>query len=157
MITEFKGEARFLSNFYPAPVTVSAPWCTWQPGVCWPTTEHAFQAAKTWQLREVKEIYEAPRPGDAKRLGGMVTLREDWDYIKKRVMWDLNWEKFSRHAPLRALLLATGDELLAEGNSWHDNYWGQCSCPSCACGPHAPGTNYLGKILMSIRDLLRVD
>jgi predicted NAD-dependent protein-ADP-ribosyltransferase YbiA (DUF1768 family) len=43
-------------------------------------------------------------------------------------------------------LLLTGDEELIEGNYWHDHIWGVCD---------GTGTNWLGKILMEIRDELR--
>ena len=38
-VTEFQGEYRFLSNFWPAQVVFE--------GVTYPTSEHAYQAAKT--------------------------------------------------------------------------------------------------------------
>jgi predicted NAD-dependent protein-ADP-ribosyltransferase YbiA (DUF1768 family) len=47
-------------------------------------------------------------------------------------------------------LLATGDRDLIEGNTWHDNFWGVCSCPKCTFPP-IPQTNWLGKILVEER------
>jgi predicted NAD-dependent protein-ADP-ribosyltransferase YbiA (DUF1768 family) len=61
-------------------------------------------------------------------------------------MFMLLWEKF-RDADLRAKLLATGTDFLEEGNFWHDNYWGQCSCQTHA----GHGQNRLGYILMMVR------
>ena len=49
-------------------------------------------------------------------------------------------------------LLATGDELLVEGNYWHDNYFGFCYCEKCS---QLPKHNQLGKILMRIREELK--
>ena len=54
----------------------------------------------------------------------------------------------------------TGMQVLAEGNTWHDSYWGTCQNP----GPHPPqcagtgrGANHLGQILMAVRMVLRPD
>jgi predicted NAD-dependent protein-ADP-ribosyltransferase YbiA (DUF1768 family) len=52
---------------------------------------------------------------------------------------------------LRAMLLATGNEELIEGNTWHDNTWGDCSCDACK---DIEGKNMLGKLLMKVRDEL---
>jgi predicted NAD-dependent protein-ADP-ribosyltransferase YbiA (DUF1768 family) len=51
------------------------------------------------------------------------------------------------------LLLNTGDEELIEGNYWHDNYWGNCTCSKCK---DIEGQNKLGKILMKVRDEIRM-
>jgi predicted NAD-dependent protein-ADP-ribosyltransferase YbiA (DUF1768 family) len=49
-------------------------------------------------------------------------------------------------------LLDTGDEELVEGTTWHDNIWGNCSCPKCK---NIPGQNRLGKLLMQIREEIK--
>jgi predicted NAD-dependent protein-ADP-ribosyltransferase YbiA (DUF1768 family) len=64
--------------------------------------------------------------------------------------------KFSpeHHPDLAEKLLSTGDALLVETNTWHDNSFGDCECGKrepCA----APGQNQLGIILMQIRSCLR--
>jgi predicted NAD-dependent protein-ADP-ribosyltransferase YbiA (DUF1768 family) len=48
----------------------------------------------------------------------------------------------------RVKLLATGDEELMEGNTWHDNTWGNCVCAKCQ---NTPGRNMLGMLLMELR------
>lgn len=52
----------------------------------------------------------------------------------------------------REKLLLTQDEDLIEGNWWHDNIWGDCSCPKCK---DIPGKNRLGILLMEIRSQLQ--
>jgi predicted NAD-dependent protein-ADP-ribosyltransferase YbiA (DUF1768 family) len=47
-------------------------------------------------------------------------------------------------------LLATGEEILVEGNTWHDNFWGRCSCRNC----RGKGVNHLGQLLMERRAAL---
>jgi predicted NAD-dependent protein-ADP-ribosyltransferase YbiA (DUF1768 family) len=49
-------------------------------------------------------------------------------------------------------LLATGNATLIEGNHWHDQYWGDCTC---AKHRDVPGMNILGKLLMQVREELR--
>ena len=56
---------------------------------------------------------------------------------------------------LRDKLLATGDANLVEGNTWHDNYWGICTCSKCINSPVVDGKNKLGTILMKVRDSIR--
>ena len=49
---------------------------------------------------------------------------------------------------MEQLLFTEGFDLV-EGNHWHDNIWGDCSCNKCN---GTKGTNYLGKILMTVRE-----
>ena len=74
-------------------------------------------------------------------------LRKDWEEVKTDVMRDGLRLKF-QDPTLRAKLLATGDEELIEGNTWHDNTWGACCCPECA---KKKKENRLGKLLMQVR------
>lgn len=124
----------FLSNFWPAPVLFE--------GVCWPTVEHAYQAAKTLRLEERKRILTQPTPADAKRAGKRVTMRSDWEQRKLQVMGTLLCRKFA-HPELRVLLADTAPGVLEETNYWGDTYWGVC---------RGVGRNELGKMLMLIRD-----
>lgn len=151
MITSFRDENRFLSNFWPAVVyfkdNVEGRW--------YPTVEHAYQAAKSLKVRDRKEIAEAPRPGDAKRLGNRVAIRSDWETIKVQVMEQLVLQKFFKHPKLRARLLATGNEELIEGNTWGDTYWGCVSKTNASGKKQWVGQNHLGRILMKVRGELR--
>jgi ribA/ribD-fused uncharacterized protein len=142
-ITQFTNDHGFLSNFYYAPFSFA--------GYVWPTVEHAFQAYKTTNLVEKEEIRRAETPGAAKKLGRKVTLREDWEEVKDDVMWLCLLAKFSQNEDLASRLKQTEDAELVEGNSWHDNYWGDCSCN--ACSP-IKGDNKLGQLLMEVRDEL---
>jgi ribA/ribD-fused uncharacterized protein len=108
-IQEFRGQHRFLSNFYPAPV--------YADGVLFPTVEHAYQAMKTIDQQERLRIAALPKPGDAKRAGKAPPLRDGWDGMKVRVMLELLRRKFRFHPELGRQLLATGDVELREGNT----------------------------------------
>ena len=143
MIDCFDGKFAFLSNFYPSPMTVD--------GIIFPTVEHLFQAAKTVSLVEREKIAAAATPGQAKRLGRNVILCDNWEEIKDDVMLNALRLKFAI-LPLREKLLATGNEELVEGNTWHDNIWGNCSCDRCK---KIEGQNKLGKLLMQVREEIR--
>lgn len=136
-IDRFVGQFRFLSNFYPVEIV--------RDGQKYPTVEHAFQAAKTHDPVERRTVRECRTPGRAKRAGRRVTKREDWDGVRVSVMKELLWQKFQR-PDLKEALLATGTELLIEGNDWGDVFWGQVD---------GEGENMLGRLIMEIRFELR--
>lgn len=132
MIKEFKGEHRWLSNFTPCRIVLD--------GIEYPSTENAFQAAKTTKPEE-RTQFETITAGKAKRAGKKVTMRPDWDGVKISVMEDLNRQKYAR-SDYKAKLLATGDMEIQEGNYWGDRFWGICN---------GSGLNHLGRIIMKIR------
>lgn len=141
-ISAFEGEYKFLSNFSPASVV-------WD-GLRFSTVEHAYQAAKTNNKLQRIAIRDCETPGNAKRLGQRVELVPHWDTRKIIVMHGLLWQKFRGplSGPLSSDLLATGNANLIEGNTWHDNFWGECNCKRC------PGVreNWLGRLLMITRE-----
>lgn len=139
-VSAFTGKNRYLSNFWP--VAVEGP-----GGFLYPTVEHAYQASKTCHPQEWAAILKMPTPGMAKRAGRKVTLREDWDTIKLERMESLLRQKFAIGTELAERLYYTDGEI-AEGNYWHDTYWG-------VSAHTGEGFNHLGRILMKIRDELR--
>jgi ribA/ribD-fused uncharacterized protein len=134
-ITSFSGEHRFLSNFEPAVVVYD--------GHEYPTVEHAYVAAKSFDDGFRAAVRKEPKPGNAKRMGRDVALRPDWQYVRVPIMRDLSEQKYT-YPELIALLDSTSPHELIEGNTWGDTFWGQC--------PIGTGHNNLGKILMGIRD-----
>lgn len=141
MIKNFEGEYAFLSNFYFSPMIID--------NTVYTTNEHFFQAMKSLDPKERQAIALAPTPGKAKKLGRKVSLRKDWEDIKEEVILIGLRHKFS-NPELRRKLLATGNEELIEGTTWHDNYWGICNCEACG----GQGKNRLGKLLMQVREEL---
>lgn len=142
IVTSFRGYYEFLRNPYPALVEFE--------GMQFPSAEHAYQAAKfsphlrsnfvdgTWQ--------------SAKRAGRAILLPKDWETRKIVVMRTILESKFS-WPPLAERLIATCEDILIEGNTWHDNVWGICECESCRQRfPNAQ--NMLGVLLMELRDKL---
>lgn len=131
------------SNFLPAEVELD--------GEVYPTTEHAYQAAKTLDHAARDYVRHAPSPGKAKRDGRRLTMRDDWDEVKVDVMEALLRQKFAPRTEHFDTLMADTDERIVEWNRWHDNFWGICQCrgrESC----NGTGRNELGKLLMRIRE-----
>ena len=143
MINCFDGKWAFLSNFYWNEIE--------HEGIVYPTNEHFFQAMKTLDNDERRQIANCLTPGQAKRMGRRVALRSDWENVKEDVMLLGLCLKFADEQ-LADWLLETGDEELVEGTTWHDNEWGNCSCSKCA---NIEGKNKLGKLLMRVRDMIK--
>jgi ribA/ribD-fused uncharacterized protein len=148
VVSEFKhgGPYGFLSNFYP---------CS---GLYGPTIEHQYQAMKfqgTGHTDLIEQVLNAPDAKAAKQLASQnkQLVRPDWQQVNLGIMWTLLCVKFNRkyNPDLRAMLVATGGAYLIEGNYWHDNFFGSCSCAKCG----SFGANHLGLMLMERRDQLR--
>lgn len=129
-----------MSNFFPQDMVYD--------GDTYSTSEHAFQAAKCVNRVDKDKIINAETPTKAKAVGGKVQLRSDWEQVKDSVMEDVLKAKFS-DAKLREQLNNTKGSELVEGNWWHDQYWGTCSCER---HNDTPGKNMLGILLMKVRD-----
>ena len=139
MIEQFRGSHRFLSNFWICNIKYAKK--------TYSSVEHAYQAAKTKDKKARKQIQKCITPGGAKRVGRSVVLRPDWEKIKIKIMRKLLYRKF-KHLRLREKLLATEDSKLQEGNYWNDTFWGVCLTTG-------KGKNWLGKLLMEVRESLQ--
>lgn len=139
MIDRFDGtKHRFLSNFYMAPVAYE--------GILYPSSEHAYQAAKSLDQEVRKRIASLKTAGQSKKAGRQIHIRPNWDAIKYDIMSEIVLEKFIQNPDLKQKLLDTGDDELIEGNTWGDTFFGICN---------GVGENNLGKILMKVRSILR--
>ena len=143
-IISFSGESAFLSNFASSPLVVN--------GFTWPTVEHIYQAFKASEAVERELIRLAPSAGQAKKLGQTIQLPANWETQKVVVMARMIQAKFANETQFASKLLATGDAHLIEGNTWHDNFWGDCICYKCS---KTIGENMLGEILMIHREELK--
>ena len=144
IIDHFRNDYDFLSNFY-----VGAPFTLW--GVNFITSEHAYVWAKTLVPEEKEAVLACGTPGQVKRLGKEVTLREDWEVVRFGIMVEILEAKFGQNWGLRQKLEETGDAIIIENNSWHDNIWGSCTCEKCG----DKGLNYLGIALTQVRTKFR--
>jgi ribA/ribD-fused uncharacterized protein len=128
------------SDFAPFPIEID--------GTIWPSVEHYYQAQKFADPALQEKIRAAQKPVIAKSLAAKYRrgIRADWSKAKDEVMERAVRAKFAQHADLRALLLATGEEPLAQAAP-NDYYWG--------VGEDGTGQNKLGLLLMGIRGELR--
>lgn len=85
------------------------------------------------------------RPREAKKWGTTIPIRQDWEDVNLDIMRELTRKKFS-HPSFAKKLLDTGDIVIEETNYWHDTFWGVCN---------GIGENWLGKILMEVREELK--
>lgn len=134
-----KGPYGFCSNFYRASIFVDEK--------LWPTSEHYYQAMKMPSDEHKEWIRLADTPKVAARLGRTLPIRQDWDIIKYEIMKKAVSAKFQQHPELMHKLLKTSPLILIEdtvGSPRPDPVWGN--------GEYGEGKNWLGKILMEIRD-----
>lgn len=149
VIDRFVGHHEHMSNFFRHTVRFR--------GITWPTKEHAYQAYKSRDSAHWKAILSEPDPGQAKRMSkkGRVELRPHWDEYKVPLMEQIVWSFYRDHDDCRTALFETYPATLIEGNTWHDNEWGNCTCGSGTC--IKPGKNMLGTTLMFVRRQLTVE
>ena len=136
VIDNFRGKYYFLSNFSDSEITYE--------GVTYKNAEAAFQAMKVVDPKQRKTFSHLP-PDRAKAKGRNVRLRHDWEKVKIQIMYEIVKAKFTQNEDLKRKLLATGNAMLIEGNTWNDTFWGVC---------RGKGKNELGKILVKVRDEL---
>ncbi len=139
-IRYFTAQYKFLSNFYPSSIRLGRH--------VYPTAEHLFQFLKTtpgssWEAA----IRLAGSPQRAKVAGRLLLLPVDWDDTRVAMMRLILRLKFQDKRLVKRLK-ATGTAELIEGNTWHDNFWGNCTCKKCE---DIEGKNRLGKLLMELR------
>lgn len=142
MIDDFRGRHYFLSNFHRQPVCIG--------GDVYPTAEHAYQALKAVRPDERAWIAQSATPLIAKQRGRKVQIVDYWADMRVRVMEQVLAAKFADR-DLADKLVDTYPHKLVEGNTWHDDYWGDCRCGRCP----GEGENMLGEALMQLRDELR--
>lgn len=133
MISNFRGQYFFLSNFYPCKIKYD--------GLEYTCVESAYQSAKTKDVETRKQFCDLSAK-DAKAKGRKIKLRSDWEEVKDEIMYQLVKYKFTHSSKLKWMLKKTKDEEIIEENSWGDMYWGRCN---------GIGQNKLGEIIMLVR------
>lgn len=145
-IESFRGVHRWLSNFWPVKIYFD--------GLIYPTVEHAYQAAKTWDMNTRKKIRNLSTPGESKKYwteNENDSPSPDWETKKLNIMRVLIEEKFSFHNEIMLLrvLVDTYDTPIIEGNTWGDTFWGMTKENEIWSGE-----NHLGNIIMNHRSRL---
>ena len=138
-IRGFAKEYYWLSNFYDASVTID--------GIEYGSSEAAYQAGRCITEEGKLEFAVLDAASARKHAHHDIVTRSDWQDFRIAHMKRVVREKFRQNAGL-AMSLSQLDGMLEETNDWHDNFWGNCTCPACR---ETPGQNMLGRILMEIR------
>ena len=157
MITSFKGKYEFLDPAY---------YClAGYNGVIYNSAEAAFLASQ-YDDPYFRSMFRNPSLPiwRARELCKRLQKRRDWTpELSLDLTRQITFDKFCRSPNLRSLLLATRRELIVAENNWHEQFWGRCIC-NIRPGKYGrkdaclvPGSNHLGKILMSVRDRLTVE
>lgn len=142
------------SNFYPAKIIVD--------GIEYQTTEQFFMSRKALHFGDEetnKLIMESKDPKTAKRLGRQVRKfnPKEWDSVSKEYMFQGNYAKFTQHKNLKEELLSTEDKKFCESSPF-DYHWGiglDAFHASKIDESEWPGENWLGEVLMAVRDKIR--
>ena len=148
----FDGPWSMIDNFALTPVQVDIG----RGERSYRTSEHAFAAAKAKTKQGHDMIANSLHPGMAKALGRRTVMWPDWEDRKADLMWRVLLAKFAQNPLATDVLMATGDSLIYEGNSWDDRVWG---VTEERIGKRFSGVwvgqNILGEMLMEIRGLGR--
>lgn len=140
MISEFKDEYNWLSNFFPVKIILN--------NIIYPSVEHAYMSEKSDDL--LWKLYCSNSKNKAwqvKRKSKEIIYKTNWDEIKLNVMRLCVEQKFSVE-PFKTKLIETKNEYLQEGNMWNDKFWGFCLKTNT-------GENNLGKLIMDFREKLK--
>lgn len=130
-------------------------------GVIYYTAEQYMMAMKADYFGDTKikeKIMATKNPSEQKALGRQVSKfdREAWDAVSRGYVYKANLAKFS--APdLKDYLLNTGDKELVEASPY-DCIWGiglAENNPNRFDKAKWRGTNWLGEVLMQVRETLR--
>jgi ribA/ribD-fused uncharacterized protein len=154
----FWGDEDPFSNFYPAKVEIEIGYTM----MTFPTTEHAFMYLKAMYFEDnntARKILAAETPLAAKQLGRQVKNFDAklWDMISYRVMYDVNFAKYSKNPEFKEALLLTGDREIVEASPY-DRIWGVGLGENdlkILTKSNWRGQNKLGKVLMDVRKALK--
>ena len=120
----------------------------YKKGIFYPTVEHYYQSEKFDDESIKNKIINAKTPKEASKIGRDRSLvrKKNFKDIKNFVMYEGILEKFRQNFDIRNLLIETRNQEIRE-MSVKESYWG--------VGPNLDGTNYIGKILMRVREHIK--
>lgn len=154
-IERFRGAYLPFSNMYSLPVPIRADCGVWVP-----SSEHAYMANRFSSLKVQKEVAAARGEPESQHpcKDAMAARQLAYQHMEKgekleivtddervELMRRVVYQKIERNVGVRALLLATDEEMIYEGNDWGDQFWGVSPLGS------REGKNHLGQILMQLR------
>lgn len=126
------------------------------------TSEHYMMVGKAELFGDKKAadaIFAASTAGKAKHIGRTIQNFNDdiWDAHAQRIVEDGCMLKFSQCSICKSALLGTGNKILVEASAM-DCRWGigmSHSDPRCLDPRQWRGENWLGEVLMVVRERLR--
>jgi ribA/ribD-fused uncharacterized protein len=117
-----------------------------------------YRKAMLFKDHEIADqILTSTNPAAVKKLGQSVQNfdEEQWKAHRKEIVLQGNLLKFTQNPDLKALLLATGDKILAEASPF-DKVWGIGKKEADALANKDQwGLNLLGVVLTEVRERLR--
>ena len=128
----------FLSNMRQYPIQYE--------GEIFRASENVYQFSKLPDelKNSYKKRFAKMHPFVARKMTRKLPVRDDWEDVKLQVMLQVLILKFSQHPDLKEKLLEIEGPIV-EYNYWKDTFWGYDVNLK-------KGSNYLGKLLMLIRD-----
>ncbi len=153
--TAFYSRNSPLSNYFP---------CKFKDenGTTFSSNEQHYQYKKAIHCGDpitARLILATDDPAECKKLGNKVTILDEkvWDDTSLEVMYHGCFAKFKQDSDLRAFLMSTNDTEILEANPY-DTKWGiglRLQDPNVFKPDCWKGTNWLGKTLKKVRDILR--
>ena len=134
----FKGDYAFLSNRFPCHFV-------WQ-GLAYGSAEAAFQSSKCVDETE-RKVLAGCSADNAAIKGRKIEPYPGWGEDCLNIMESILKAKFEQNSDLKKMLTDTGNSILINGNNKNDVYWGIDSYSWI-------GENYLGQLIMKIREKL---
>lgn len=120
-------------------------------GQTFPTAEHAYHYRKFSETAPevANQILNSPSPWAAMQIErqNKDKRRADWQEAKVDIMTEIVRAKTNQNQDVRDCLQKTGSKGIVENSPW-DSFWG--------CGADGNGQNQMGRILMQIRDELKL-
>jgi ribA/ribD-fused uncharacterized protein len=118
------------------------------------------KAIKFGDFETASLILNENEPSEHKKLGRLVKnfCKDEWDKIADDVVFNANLAKFSENVILKKLLLDTGDKIIVECSPYDDIWGNGLNITDTLKTPmeNWRGTNRLGKVLMRVRDVLKM-
>lgn len=148
----------------------TSPFSQWHPvgfhinGVYYKTAEHYMMWGKAMLFGDetiAADILHVKHPRDVKALGRKIKNFDSklWEEQCQNIVYQGNYAKFTQNKEMRLALRATGTAELVE-SSPNDKIWGiglAADDPKALNRETWEGTNFLGEVLMSVREKMRFE
>lgn len=142
------------SNWHPSPFEIDGVWYNCSEQYMMAEKARLFNDTET-----LSKIMSAPDPREQKQYGRQVKGfdQHTWEKVARGVVYKGCLAKFSQNQVLKKILLETGDTTLVEASPY-DKIWGiglAKDDPRAKDRATWRGTNWLGKVLVRVREALK--